>query len=49
MHSHESIEGKNKMLIVVLVGLTYGDLGFFPDSPDVLYSVYITPVEDSLS
>lgn len=22
---------------------------FFPDSPDVLYSVYITSVEDSLS
>lgn len=49
MHSHDSIEGKNKMLIVVLVGWNYGDLVFFSDSPDVLCSVFTTSIKDSLS
>ena len=51
MHSSEGTEGKNnKMGIVVLIGLNYGDLVCSSNSPGALYGVSVTSSEiDCLS
>lgn len=50
MHSSEGTEGKNnKMGIVVLIGLNFGDLVCSSNSPGALYGVSVTSVRDRLT